>query len=208
MAENVNWLALRIDFNPTLASEIEDLLLSKQLTYDDSHKTYSLLGANYQEAGYRYSVSLTAQIEGVTWPYIALWFRHESARVTHDAPANLMRIVSVLDELAMSGVVTCSFQTSVMSTDEFEPILEMPLLVFNGGSSYFQEVRGYRLVRVVDERDMESVTLDAPADDQLVASGWTTFASPSISSEVVFTAFGRVVNVQNQAILKVRSGGG
>lgn len=208
MAENVNWLALRIDFNPTLADQIQSLLMAQQLAFNPSVKTYSLLGANYQESGYRYSVSLTAQVEDVAWPFINVWYRHESGRVIHDIPANLARIANVLDELVMSGFVTCSFQTTMLSSDEFEPVLKMPLLVFNGGNSYFQEVRGFRLVRIENEQDIESVTLDALSDDTIMASGWTTFASPRISSEVVFTAFGRVVNVQNQAVLKVRNGGG
>ena len=121
---------------------------------------------------------------------------------------NLIKIANILDELAVPCMVACSFQSRVLLDDGFAPVMEIPLLVFNGGNSYFQEVRGYRLVRIVDEQDVESVTLDAASEGQITAVGWITFASPEISSDVVFTALGRVVNTRNQAILKVRNEGG
>ncbi len=209
-ASNFRSLSLRIDFDPQFTDRVKGILDAHQVPYNDALLRYILVGAGYREAGQSYSVSLTADFTGaLQWPIVRVWYNLDvrDGGLEPDRHNNLARIQQVLDAVGFGAFVTCSFQLETLSLDDFEPVLELPLIVFNGKNSYFQEISGVQLARLENEQTVESISLDKWSGESISSNGWVSFQTPRVSSELVFTAFGRVVNLQNQAIVRVSHGG-
>lgn len=211
IAQNVRSLSLRLSFGPQFAQKIESNIQAQRFPYNDVSKTHHLVGAGYREAGQFYSVSLMARVSGdPPYPLIQMWYTHEEGSPVESAQSlrlNLDKVASFLDGLQIPGFVLCSFQSENVSLNEFEPVLRLPLIVFNGEGSYFQEVCGVRLNRIEGDRVTESINLNKFSGNTLNTHGWAGFNTKSVSSELAFTAFGRVVNLLNQSIIRVRPEG-
>lgn len=149
---------------------------------------------------YRVNVELTTGEED--GPSLILHYALGELRRKKARRANLDKIGRALNDLACPCSVGCSAHADVPS-DRFKPIVGLPLLQFNMPHEYFDEIRGIRVARRMDDGESESVGLDMQEEGELHVYAQTSFKT-ALSSNVVSDALSRLATLRNRAITEVQ----
>ena len=89
-----------------------------------------------------------------------------------------------------------------ISSDRFRPILTLPLLQFNMPHEFFDEVRGFRLAKLKDGAESESVALDMHEEGEFHVYAQTTF-STTASSHIPSSALARLAKLRDHAVTEI-----
>ena len=161
--------------------------------------------AGYRRGGVYYRVEAMLFADAEESSSITLDYSFGKIRKLRTRRTNLDKIGLFIDDLASPCSVICS-AGGILSSDNFRPIVDLPLIRFNSPREYFDEVRGIRLVRLGEGAEDDSVTLDVFDDKELYVYAQTNFAS-RLSSILPSKALDRLTELKDNAVTAIQQKG-
>ncbi len=161
---------------------------------------HALVSAGFQKGGRHYRVDARLWTSAST-SYLTLNYFLAHSRVSANRRATLNRLGLLLDNLSGPCTVTCS-SSGQFRLDRFKPLLELPLIRFGAGCSFFDEIRGIRLAKVQDGTESDSVALDLYTENEIhvyTQASYTTTSSSDISPKALV----RLVQLKDHALTEV-----
>ena len=178
----------------------ESVGLSEGHRFRDDFHYLELAGFRRGGKQYRVEARLSAVVDDNSRLTLAYGLGEVQRQRTRRA--NLTKIGLFLDNLAVPCSVVC-FAGGDFTTDQYTPILGLPLLRFNMPHEFFDELRGIRLAKIDDGTESDSVALDMHEEGELHVSVQTTY-STTTSSDIPSEALTKLTELMSHAVTEAQ----
>ncbi len=158
--------------------------------------------AGFRRGGKNYIVFANLTVNAEEGSDLTLVYNFIEAPVRKVWRDNLSKLERLLDRLEVPCSVVPSASGS-FSSDRFKPMLGLPLMRFNTPNEFFDEIRGFRIARLKDGSENDSVALDMHDESAFHVYAQTNY-STNTSSHIPTDALARLTKLRDHAITEIR----
>ena len=199
-ASGFEHLVLDIDIE-TSPDEINEAWASKDLPagHPIGGDVHYVALAGFRKRGSVYRMHVHVVASPTAKHNVSITYYRGGPDLSPEQRSNLDMIGKFLQDLSMPCSVSCHAGGDFSSVG-IKPMMALPLVRFSMPHSYFDEVRGIRLAKLVDGVDNESVGLDLVDDGQLRVFAQARYDAV-LDSSTPAKALRQLVKLKNHAVI-------